>query len=244
MKLYGTAQSRAFRSLWLLEELGIEYEHENTGSRTDAKTSNYLENINPNGKIPALVDGDLVLWESLAINLYLARKYDGGLLPKSLDDQARALQWSFWVMTEIEPTLVEVLMNRRGFSEAERDSAKADAAETALAPRLAVLDDALGDRRYLLGDSFSVADLNVASVLVLDALEWAGPLGGARAAALARRVSGATGSGEGAGPLVSCSGSALAILAAEAPGSRGGRARRIPSPHFSPCGLLRTPRGH
>ena len=165
MKLYGTAQSRAFRSLWLLEELGIEYEHENTGSRTDAKTRNYLENINPNGKVPALVDGDRVLWESLAINLYLARKYDGGLLPKSLDDQARALQWSFWVMTEIEPPLVEVLMNRRGFSEAERDSAKADAAETALAPRLAVLDDALADKRYLLGDSFSVADLNVASVL-------------------------------------------------------------------------------
>ncbi len=45
MKLYGTAQSRAFRSLWLLEELGIEYEHENTGSRTDAKTSNRVRGV-------------------------------------------------------------------------------------------------------------------------------------------------------------------------------------------------------
>ncbi len=79
MKLYGVAQSRAQRSLWLLEELGIDYEHEKTSFQTDAKKPEYLANINPNGKVPALVDGDLVLFESMAINLYLAQKYDGGL---------------------------------------------------------------------------------------------------------------------------------------------------------------------
>ncbi|MEE9281149.1 MAG: glutathione S-transferase family protein [Myxococcota bacterium] len=165
MKLYGVAQSRAQRSLWMLEELGIDYEHEKTHFATDAKQPEYLENINPNGKVPALVDGDLVLWESMAINLYLARKYDGGLLPKSLEDQARAVQWSFWGMTEIEPSLIEVLMNRRFLPEDQRDAAKADAAEAALAKPLAVLNEALVGEAYLLGSSFSVADLNVASVL-------------------------------------------------------------------------------
>ncbi len=165
MKLYGVAQSRAQRSLWMLEELGIDYEHEKTHFQTDAKKPEYLAKINPNGKVPALVDGALVLFESMAINLYLARKYDGGLLPKSLEDQARALQWSIWGMTEIEPSLLQVLMHRRFLPEDQRDAAIGVAAEEALAKPLGVLNGALSGKRYLLGDEFTVADLNVASVL-------------------------------------------------------------------------------
>lgn len=165
MKLYGVAQSRASRCLWMLEELGIDYEHVQTAFQTDSKTPEFLEKINPNGKVPALVDGDLVLWESMAINLYLARKYDGGLLPKSADDQARAVQWSFWVMTEIEPSLIELLLNRTLLPDDQRDPAKADAAEAALAAPLAVLNGTLAGKRYLLSDTFGLADLNVASVL-------------------------------------------------------------------------------
>ena len=76
IKLYGVPLSRAFRSLWALEEIGVEYENVPVNFVDDAKKPQYLA-INPNGRIPALVDGDLTLFESMAINLYLARKYDG-----------------------------------------------------------------------------------------------------------------------------------------------------------------------
>lgn len=166
MKLYGATQSRAQRCLWMLEELGIDYDHEKTSFATDAKSAEYLK-LNPNGKVPTLVDGDLVLFESLAINLYLARKYDGGLLPKSLEDQARALQWSIWAMTEVEPPLMDVLMNTRILPEDQRDPARARAGIEALAKPLGVLNGVLQGRAYLLGDAFTVADLNVAAVASL-----------------------------------------------------------------------------
>lgn len=165
IKLYGVRQSRAMRCLWVLEELGVAYEHVPTSFTTDAKTPEFAA-INPNQRVPALVDGDLTLFESMAINLYLARKYaDRGLWPKSLEDEARAIQWSFWAMTEVEPSLLQVLMQRRMLPPAERDEALAAAAEAKLAQPLRVLDGALSGCSYLLGDAFSIADLNVASVL-------------------------------------------------------------------------------
>ena len=78
--LYGTAGSRAFRSIWAAEEINLAYEHAATSFRGDNQTEAYLR-INPNGRIPALVDGDLTLFESMAINLYLARHYGQRLIP-------------------------------------------------------------------------------------------------------------------------------------------------------------------
>jgi glutathione S-transferase len=165
IKLYGIRQSRALRSLWALEELGVPYEHVQTNFATDAKKPEFLA-VNPNGKIPALVDGDVTLFESMAINLYLARKYDEqGLWPRSVADEGRAFQWSVWGMTEIETPLLEVLMNRVFLPQPQRDEAAAKTGEEKLAAPLRVLDGALANRKYLLGDAFSIADLNLASVL-------------------------------------------------------------------------------
>jgi glutathione S-transferase len=164
IKLYGIPASRAYRSLWALEEVGVEYENVPTHFLGETKKPEFLA-INPNGRIPTLVDGDVTLFESMAINLYLAKKYDGGLQPKTLEDEARALQWSFWGMTEIEPPLMQIILNRVMLPENQRNPAAADAAGEALHKPLAVLDAALADRRYLLGDAFTIADLNVASVL-------------------------------------------------------------------------------
>jgi glutathione S-transferase len=165
VRLYGVRQSRAARSLWALEELGVPYELVNTAIGTDTKSAEYRA-INPNGRIPALVDGELTLFESMAINLYLARKYDkGGLQPRTLEDEARAVQWSFWGMTELEPQLMVVLMNRLFLPSNQRDAASANAAEEKLGPALQVLDGALAGKQYLLGPTFTIADLNVASVL-------------------------------------------------------------------------------
>lgn len=107
----------------------------------------------------------MVLWESMAINLYLADKYDGGLKPKTPEDRARAVQWSFWGMLEMESGLFAVLNNRVLGAEEKRDVAKAEEAEEALQRPLKVLNGALKGREYLLGGSFSVADLNVAGIL-------------------------------------------------------------------------------
>jgi glutathione S-transferase len=165
IKFYGIRQSRAVRSLWALEELGVPYEHVPTNFATDAKTPEF-KRINPNGRIPALVDGDVTLFESMAINLYLARKYDkNGLWPKSIADEGRAFQWSFWGMTETEGALLQALMHRLVLPPAQRDEKLAVEAEEKLARPLAVLDAALAGKSYLLGDAFTIADLNVASVL-------------------------------------------------------------------------------
>ena len=169
IKLYGVPASRAFRSLWALEEIGVEYELVHTDFIEGVKKPEYVA-INPNGHIPALVDGDVKLFESMAINLYLAKKYDGGLQPKSVEALGRATQWSFWVMTEIEKALLEYFFHTVILPEDQRDAAVPPAAAKQLAAPLAVLDSALEGRDYLVSDLFTVADLNVASVL-----SWALP---------------------------------------------------------------------
>ena len=165
IKLYGVPQSRAFRPLWMLRELGLEFENVPTHFAGGTRTAEFLK-LNPNGHIPVLVDGATVLWESLAINLYLARRYGAGTLwPATVEDEGRTFQWSFWAMTEAEPQLLPVLMHRRALPKEQRQPELADAAEAKLAAPLGVLDGALRNRQYLLGDAFGAVDLNLASVL-------------------------------------------------------------------------------
>ncbi len=164
IKLYGVTVSRAMRCLWALEECGVDYEQIPTHFIDESKAPEYLE-VNPNGRIPALVDGELTLFESMAINLYLAGKYGADINPKSVEDQARTLQWSFWGMTELEPHLITMIANKLFLPEPERDAAAIAAAEESMQRPLAVIDDELSKRAYLLGEDFSIADLNVASVL-------------------------------------------------------------------------------
>jgi glutathione S-transferase len=163
IKLYGVPRSRAMRPLWMLEELGLPYENAKVSFLGETRTPEFLR-INPNGHIPALRDGDLILWESLAINLYLARKHDKGLWPKTVEDEGRAFQWSLWAMTELEEPILTALMHRMFLPEGQRDTKKADEAAERFKKPLGVLDGALAGRAHLLGDAFTVADLNVASV--------------------------------------------------------------------------------
>lgn len=165
IRLYGVRASRAGRCLWMLEELGVPYELVQTSFVGDVQKPEYLA-LNPNGRVPTLVDDDgTVLWESMAINLYLADRYDGGFRPKSAPERGHAVQWSFWVMTEIEPGLIDAFVHRAMRPEAQRDARIADAGEQKLARPLRVLDGELARRPFLLGERFTVADLNVASVL-------------------------------------------------------------------------------
>jgi glutathione S-transferase len=171
IKVHGIGRSRAMRPLWMLEELQVPYEQVKVSFLGDTHTPEFLR-LNPNGHIPVLQDDDLTLWESMAINLYLARKYGQGLWPTTVEDEGRAYQWSFWAITELEEPVVTVLLNRLILPEAQRDAAKAAAAAERFVKPLQVLEGALAGGPYLLGERFTVADLNVASVLA-----WA-PLAG------------------------------------------------------------------
>src|SRR6202040_1603837 len=101
LKIYGIPRSRAFRTMWMAKELGLDYENIPIDFANDGtRTPEYLA-INPNGHVPAIDDDGFILWESMAINLYLAKKYGGGdLYPVLFEDEARTWQWSFWGMTE------------------------------------------------------------------------------------------------------------------------------------------------
>jgi len=171
LKIYGVARSRAARVLWMAKELGLDYEHVKVDFATGETRQPAHLALNPNGHIPAIDDDGVILWESMAINLYLAKKYNtAGLYPTRLEDEARAWQWSFWGMTDVERPLLTAMMNRAIFPENQRDLAAADAAEETLAQPLGVLDGVLGRTPHLLGEHFTVADLNVASTLA-----WARP---------------------------------------------------------------------
>jgi glutathione S-transferase len=169
LKIYGIPRSRAFRVLWLAKELGIEYENVPTGI-DQTRTPEFLQ-INPNGHVPVIDDDGFILCESMAINLYLAKKHSrGSLYPVRFEDEARVWQWSFWGMTEIEGPLLTALFHRALLPEAQRDAALADKSEHELGRPLMVLDQAVAGQPYLLGEHFSIADLNVASIL-----SWARP---------------------------------------------------------------------
>jgi glutathione S-transferase len=171
LKIYGVPRSRAFRVLWLAKELGLDYDNLMVDFASgETRQPAYLK-INPNGHVPTIDDTGFILWESMAINLYLAKKYGlGTLYPTTIEDEARAWQWSLWGMTEIERQVLTAMFNRAILPEAERDAAAADKAEQELQHPLGVLDGAVSTTPYLLGSDFTVADLNVAAIL-----SWARP---------------------------------------------------------------------
>jgi glutathione S-transferase len=165
IQLYGNLRSRAMRCLWMLEEVGEPYQLIEKSTRAnDLQSAEYLR-LNPNARIPALVDGEVVLWESMAINLYLAQKYEGPMHCAGPEVLGLSAQWSFWAVLEIEALLLDLLQHRAVLPEFARDASYAERDELLLRKPLGILNDALAGREYLVGNSFTVADLNVASIL-------------------------------------------------------------------------------
>ena len=114
------------------------------------------------------MDGELVLFESLAINLYLARRYGGAALgPSDLDEEALATQWSLWAANEVEKPLLLAAANRFLFSPEQRNAEEAEMALGKLARPFDVLEALLRAQPWLLGSRFTVADLNVSAVMIL-----------------------------------------------------------------------------
>ncbi|HSV00236.1 MAG TPA: glutathione S-transferase family protein [Roseiarcus sp.] len=165
MQLYGNLRSRAMRCLWMLEETGQPYQLIEKSTRADDLQTAEYTRLNPNARIPTLVDGDVTLWESMAINIYLAQKYDGPVHLAGPETLGLAAQWSFWAVLELEELLLGLLEHRAVLPEFARDPSRVERNELLLRRPLSVLNDRLTRQEYLAGDSFTVADLNVAAIL-------------------------------------------------------------------------------
>jgi glutathione S-transferase len=145
----------------MLEEIGIPYEHVPIRPYTESRSAQYLR-INPNGHIPSLEDDGFILWESLAINLYLAETYASPpLWPAGTKDRGLVYQWSLWAANEIEPRIVSIA---KGLSKKCPDPSAAVVGLEQLYAALRILEDRLNGP-YLLGNAFTVGDLNLASIL-------------------------------------------------------------------------------
>jgi glutathione S-transferase len=166
LKIYGIARTRAFRALWIAKELGLDYEHVPIEiGEAGARQPDYLA-INPNGRLPAIDDGGFVLWESLAITLYLAKKHaTGRLYPATLEGEAKAWQWSLWAVQEVDRGVNIWSLHAVRLPPEDRDPQRRAEALQVIAAPFKVLDGALAKSRYLIGDEFTVADLNVCAVI-------------------------------------------------------------------------------
>lgn len=164
--LFGKFAPRTARNYWLLDELAEPYEVVPVDySLGETRTEEYRR-LNPSGKIPSLRDGDLAVTESMGINLYLAERYGrGGLWPDDQSGVAAVFQWTLWAATELDPAAMERAIQHLYRAEDKRDAERLNA----LAERCGVLCGHLGLRLqqapYLGGESFTVADLNVAAVI-------------------------------------------------------------------------------
>lgn len=172
LTIYGVYRSRASRNIWLAEELGIPFrqvpviQHYRTvpAGMLHTQSPEFLK-INPGGLIPSIDDDGLVLHESLAINLYLARKHGGPVAAANVAEEGQIAMWSLWAATGVEPHAINILYHRLGNPTGAKDPKIADAAVEALKGPFAVLDKALAKSGWLVGDRFTVADLNAAEIV-------------------------------------------------------------------------------
>ncbi len=177
LTIYGVYRSRASRNLWLANELGLKFKHvpviqayrmttdpDAADAPINTRSPAFLA-VNPGGQIPSIDDDGLVLHQSLGINLYLAKKHGGPLAPANLAEDGQMTMWTLWAATDVEPHSIQVLYHTIGKPPAERDPKIAAVAIEALRPLFAVLDRRLGQTGFIVGDRFTVADLNVAEVV-------------------------------------------------------------------------------
>lgn len=160
LTIYGTPRSRTMRVLWTAAELGLAYEHVALAVDDPWLKSPEFLAINPAGTIPAIVDDGFALAESMAINLYLTKRYAAGsLYPESRQGEADAWRWSLWAQGQLEPWVMQDarLVDLR--------AAATEAMGQEVDRALRLLDATLAGRSFLLGEVFTVADLNVAGVL-------------------------------------------------------------------------------
>ena len=169
MKLYGFGPTRSLRALWGLKELDADFEFVPVNLSAGAHKHPDFLRLNPAGKVPVLVDGDLVLTESAAIVMYLAEKYrDKGLIPADLKERALAYRWIMFAVTELEQPLWRIARHTFIYPEDKRLPADIALAKQEFAAMAEVLDRHLEGRQFIVGDRITIADCVTAYLI-----DWA-----------------------------------------------------------------------
>lgn len=169
MRIYGCLRTRSVRALWALEEAGAQYDYVHVDLRKGEGRKPPFLQINPGGKVPALVDGEVVLTESGAICVYIAETFPAAkLIPAAVRERAQCRQWCFFVLSELEQPLWTLAKHTFALPEQRRVPAIMDTARWEFGKAADVLAQGLGDREFIAGDAFSIADL-----LIAHTLSWA-----------------------------------------------------------------------
>jgi glutathione S-transferase len=170
MKLYEFAPTRSIRARWILQELEVDFEAVTVNlAAQEHRNPEFLE-LNPAGKVPVLLDGELVLTESVAIVLYLAEKYpDHGFIPAELDLRAELYRWVLFAVTELEQPLWRIARHTTLYPEKDRLEADIALARRDFLPMAAILEEHMKGRTYAVSDRVTAADFVVAYTL-----DWAG----------------------------------------------------------------------
>lgn len=166
MKLYGLGPTRSLRARWALQELDAEFEFVPINLLAGENRHPDFLRLNPTGKLPVLVDGDLVLTESAAIVMYLAEKYGAkGLMPADLSQRAQVYRWSMFAVTELEQPLWRIARHSFLYPEDKRLPEDIALAKEEFVSMAAILDRHMDGREFIVGDTISVADCVTAYVL-------------------------------------------------------------------------------
>jgi glutathione S-transferase len=146
--------------LWCCEELGLPYKRIDAGGEFGVTETTAYLSINPTGLVPTIDDNGFCLWESNVIVRYLAQKHDsGGLYPADISRRFDAERWMDWQATSLWPPLRIVFIGLIRTPQAERNAQVIAQAEARCTSHMALLDRTLVDREFLIGDSFSMADI-------------------------------------------------------------------------------------
>jgi len=166
MKLYGFGPTRSLRARWALQELDAEFEFVPVNLMAGEHRHPDFLRLNPAGKLPVLVDGDLVLTESAAIVMYLAEKYGAkGLMPAGLAERAQAYRWSLFAVTELEQPLWRIAKHSFLYPEDKRLPEDIALAKEEFVAMAAVLERHMDGREFIVGNGMSIADCVTAYVL-------------------------------------------------------------------------------
>lgn len=173
LTIYGSPKSSAGRCFWCLEETGVEYSAKSIDfSAGEHKAVDFLK-VNPNGKVPALVDGDFTIWESLAINNYIAEAYKPELLGSTVQERGLVSQWSIWSVADLQAPLIQAFIQLVFVPEPKRDASIIEKSFEKLPPLLSTLNNSLADKTYLVAERFTLADLNTSFVVAIcDAVKF------------------------------------------------------------------------
>lgn len=168
LKIWGRKTSvNVQKVMWAVAELGLAHERIDAGGPFGKTDTPEYGAMNPNRLVPVLDDGGFILWESNAIVRYLSETYGrGSLAPEGRHAFARADQWTDWATTTLYADIISTcFIQLVRVTAAERNMALLEAAAKRAGERLAILDNHLADRHFILGDGLTMADIGVGTLM-------------------------------------------------------------------------------